>query len=122
MFKVLVLDDSALMRQRIRSFLEDEGLQVEDGLPATEADLLGRIEALQPDLLISDFTMPQLDGLAVARCVRRAHPKLPVIILTALRDPARDAQLKSAGVRLILHKPIHGPELLEAVVKVLSVA
>ena len=121
MFKVLVLDDSALMRQRTRSVLEDEGFTVEDGQPGTEAELLARVGTFQPDLLISDFTMPGLDGLAVARCVRRAHPKLPVIILTALRDPARDAQLKSAGVRMILHKPLHGPELIEAVIKVLSV-
>ena len=120
MIKILVIDDSLLMRKVARDHLESAGFDVEDCLPETLGDLIDRLKEAAPDLVLSDFNMPHLDGTAVARTVRRTDPKIPVLILTANRDVARDAILQTIGVRRILHKPISGPDLVEAVSQVLA--
>lgn len=120
MFKILIIDDSVLMRNHSRSALEAEGFTVDDLLPASVEELRERLEANPPDLVLSDYNMPILDGLAVARAIRHINPKIPVVILSSNRDAARDAHLKAVGVRLILHKPISPTDLFDAVVKVLA--
>lgn len=121
MFTILIIEDSALMRNLARTALEGEGFRVEEVLPETPEALKARILAAPPDLVLSDFNMPRVDGLQVARAVRQADAKVPVIILSATRDATRDLQLKAMGVRTILHKPISGSDLVAAVVTVLAV-
>lgn len=120
MSKILVIDDSVLMRKMSRNHLEEAGFEVEDFLPDSMADLTERIRHSLPDLVLSDFNMPSMDGLNVARTVKRTNPSIPIIILTANRDASREALLQTIGVRMILHKPIHGSDLVGAVSKVLS--
>lgn len=120
MLKILVIDDSALMRKVSRDHLEEAGFDVDDCMPASAEELVERIQRVPPDLVLSDFHMPGIDGMHVARTLRQLRPELPVIILTANRDPARDALLKTLGVRKILHKPIDGESLITAISDVLA--
>lgn len=120
MSKILIIDDSLLMRKISRDVLEEGGHVVDECLPDTVAELMERIQETEPDLVLSDFNMPHIDGLNVARTVKRTRPDLPVIILTANRDPAREALLHTIGVRIILHKPLAGPDLIQAVDKLLK--
>ena len=120
MFKILVIDDSAFMRKIARDHLEEAGFDVEDFLPSSVLELVDRIQNSPPDLVLSDFNMPNVDGLSVARNVRRVNPSIPVIILTANRDAAREAMLKTVGVRKILYKPINGEDLVNAVSQALA--
>lgn len=120
MVKILVIDDSALMRQICRGHLEEAGYEVEDYLPSSVVDLAERIKESRPDLVLSDFNMPNVDGQNVARTIRRTDPKIPVIILTANRDASRDAMLQSMGVRKVLYKPIKGADLVGAVAKIMG--
>jgi CheY-like chemotaxis protein len=112
MTKVLVIDDSAFMRQHLRGFLEDAGLVVEDFLPHSCQELILKVQSTKPDLVLSDFNMPDIDGLQVARTVRRVDADIPVVILTANHDTARDSLLGTLGVRQVLHKPIDGEKLV----------
>lgn len=118
--KILVIDDSAFMRQYIRGFLEDAGFEVEDLLPGSALEALEAIRNAKPDLLLSDYNMPNLDGQSVARMARRADPKLPVVILTAARDVDREAKLKELGACAVLYKPLKGEELVTQLRKVLG--
>lgn len=118
--KIMVIDDSVLMRKYTRGHLEEAGYTVEEFVPGSVADLMDKLLESMPDLVISDFNMPDVDGLNVARAVKRTSRDIPVIILTANRDPARESLLKTVGVEVILHKPISGPGLLDAVHKVVS--
>lgn len=120
--KILVIDDSALMRKISRQSLEEAGFEVEDFLPGSVLELMERLKTSPPDLVLSDYNMPNIDGQNVARTVRRFNPGLPVIILTANRDTAREALLGTMGVRRILHKPILGPDLALEVKEVLSIS
>lgn len=120
MTKVLVIDDSAFFRQYIAGHLKQAGFEVEHFEPHSALEALERIREVAPDIIISDYHMPDVDGLSVARMAKRANPALPVIILTAIRDGEREAALTTAGVKRILHKPVSDEQLVEAVKELLG--
>jgi two-component system chemotaxis response regulator CheY len=115
MAKILQIDDSAFMMHYSRGFLEEAGHEVQDFLPSSAMELLDRIKADRPDLVLSDYNMPLVDGQTVVRTLRRADPSIPVVILTANRDLSRESILRTMGVRQILHKPVKGEDLVQAV-------
>ncbi len=118
--RVMVIDDSALMRRILRQHLEGAGFEVDDWLPLSPFEIPERIEAFNPDLVLSDYQMPGVNGASVAKMAQKARPALPVVILTALRDPEVETQLKRFGVRQILNKPIDAEHLLAAVRELLG--
>jgi CheY-like chemotaxis protein len=108
------------MRKMLRKLLENEGYEVEDLLPQSVGELQECMFALAPDLVISDYQMPILNGLTVARMIKQVSPTTPVIILTAVRDPELEASLEQLYVQAVLHKPIDGPTLATAIRAALS--
>jgi len=84
--RVILADDHALVLEGLRKLLEAEaGLHV----VATATDGERVIEAVarfQPDLVVMDIRMPYMDGLTCAREIKRMHPEIRVIILTAYTD------------------------------------
>jgi two-component system, OmpR family, response regulator MprA len=109
---ILVVDDEAAVRDALRRALELEGYEVElatDGL-----DALTRLEddGPEPDAVVLDILMPELDGLEVCRRLRRAGRRLPVLMLTA-RDGVSDrVEGLDAGADDYLVKPFALEELL----------
>jgi DNA-binding NarL/FixJ family response regulator len=118
--KILVIDDSALMRRILRSYLEAAGHVVEDWLPLSALDIPDRLAANPVDLILTDFQMTGVNGLTVAKMAMRAAPGVPVVVLTALADPEIAAQLAKFKVRRIVHKPITSEALLAMVSEVLG--
>lgn len=114
MTKVLVIDDSLLMRTLVRDYLELAGYEVDDWLPMSIMEIPERIEATKPDLILTDFRMPGVNGLSVAQAAQRADATLPVVVLTALREPETEARLMKFGVKRILYKPISQEALVQA--------
>ena len=119
--KILVIDDSAMMRNLLRGALAEEGYEAESFLPGSETGLIEKLRNYAPELLLTDFNMPVLDGKAVVRICRFVIPTAKIIILTASREPARDALLQTMGVRRILYKPIKAEDVVSAVKEVLHV-
>lgn len=78
--RVLVVDDEARLRELVRTYLEQEGFEVEELSDGRAA--LDRIRAGGIDLLVLDLMLPGLDGLTVCREVRR-NSNLPILLLTA---------------------------------------
>ena len=115
MARIIVVDDSKLMRHIVRHFLEEAGHEVDEWADVSASEIQGRLEAFSPDLLITDYQMPGCNGLTVAKMVRKARPSLPVIVLTASHDPAVEAALRKQEVSAILHKPLKSEDLLEIV-------
>jgi two-component system, OmpR family, response regulator MprA len=85
--RILVVDDERAVRESLGRALELEGYKVEYAADGGEA--LYRLEAEQPDAVILDVLMPGIDGLEVARRVRKAGNRVPVLMLTA-REEVRD--------------------------------
>ena len=90
--KVLVIDDSALMRKLLRSLLERaRGIQVV-GVAHDPFDARQKIKQLKPDVLTLDIEMPKMDGLTFLRNLMRLHP-MPVVMVSSLTARGADATL-----------------------------
>ena len=104
--KVLIVDDQNSVRQMTRMALEEIGFrhiqEAENGVQGMET------AAVQPlDLIISDYNMPEMDGLGFLRAVR-GHPvahKVPFIMLTGRGDRELVVKAAQAGVNNYLVKP-----------------
>lgn len=105
MFKrILVVDDSALIRGLVRKFIESRsGYEVcgeaADGLEGVEKCL-----ELKPDLIVLDFALPRINGLQTALMLHEVASNTPIILYTFYKDviPIREAQ--AAGVASIVSK------------------
>lgn len=112
--KVMVIDDSGFLRHYVRGILEEAGHVVEDFVPYSVMEVQEHCKVFEPDLVMTDFNMPHVDGLAVIRMVRRHSLKLPIVLLTATHDPEREAKLKGYEPLWVIYKPITGEQLLKA--------
>ena len=109
--KILVVDDERAVRESLRRALELEGYEIEladDGLAALET-----LEASgEPDAMILDVLMPGLDGLEVARRLRRGGSRLPILMLTARVEVDDRVAGLDAGADDYVTKPFALEELL----------
>jgi len=82
--RILIVDDSAVMRSLLRSVVTtDAGLEVA-GTAADGASALASLAQLQPDLILLDVEMPVMDGLVTLRELRRRGNRMPVIMCSSL--------------------------------------
>lgn len=120
MARIVVIDDSRLMRKVLRAYLEHGGHEVEEWEPGAAMEIYERTQASDPDLLITDFQMPGANGATVSKMARKAKPTLPIIVMTALRDPEVMELLKRTQVTAIMSKPCTEEQLLAGVAKALG--
>lgn len=83
---ILIVDDEPLMLQSIRVCLENNTYRVFEAQSAQQAIELLTIRAHEIDLLITDYVMPQMNGIELLKAIRKSHPFLPVIITSASSD------------------------------------
>jgi NarL family two-component system response regulator LiaR len=113
--RVLIVDDHAVVREGLRTFLElQDGITVVgeagDGLQALE-----QAGALCPDVILMDLVMPRLDGVAAMRRLRERTPASRVIVLTSFLDDDRLMPALQAGAAGYLLKDVEPSELARAV-------
>jgi two-component system, cell cycle sensor histidine kinase and response regulator CckA len=119
-YTILIAEDSPTQVEFIRSILEDNGFNVvvaSDGRQALE-----QTRALKPDAVISDIIMPHLGGYELCEAIKH-DPELhgtPVILLTALSDPADVVRGLSAGADNFIIKPFDEEYLIARVSSILS--
>ena len=114
--RVLVVDDSSLVRLYYRSTLEAAGFEVEQAINGIEAMEKVLVQAF--DLLIVDVNMPRMDGLSFVRTLRRAGPDiatLPALIISTESDKQDMQDARAAGANFYLVKPISDADLLKHV-------
>jgi two-component system KDP operon response regulator KdpE len=100
--KILVIDDDAAVTDLLSMLLKTHGFEVMATNNSTDG--LNHIRDNQPDLVILDLMMPEMDGWEVCKAVR-AFSQLPIIILSALNDPSMIASALDAGADDYLTKP-----------------
>ena len=105
--KVLIVDDSALMRNLIRKMLEDDEEIMISSVAINGIFALRKTEALQPDVIILDLEMPKLDGIGFLNERQRRGWSVPVIILSALakKGAAITMQALALGASDFITKP-----------------
>jgi CheY-like chemotaxis protein len=109
--KVMVVDDTEHVRRMLRNMLELDGFVVVaeagGGIPADEADA-----DADPDVVVVDYKMPEIDGLETARRIREVRPDQVMILYTAFVDPELERKAREVGVSVVLGK-VEGLESLE---------
>jgi DNA-binding NarL/FixJ family response regulator len=113
--RILIVDDHAVVREGLRTFLDlQEGLEVageaSDGEEAVQLAL-----RLQPDVILMDLVMPKLDGVEAMRQLRESLPETRVIVLTSFLDDDRLLAAMRAGAAGYLLKDVQPQELARAV-------
>ena len=84
--RILIVDDHALMREAVRAILADaEGLELV-GEAATGAEALRKAAELNPDLILLDLGLPDVEGLTCLENLRRQHPGVAIIIFSGVED------------------------------------
>lgn len=118
--KVLIIDDDPGIRMLLSKFLLREGFETimaEDGLEGVES-----AKKLQPDLIIMDVVMPQMDGLTAARLIKFYKPlsEVPIIFLTA-KDANKEIELaQEVRAEVYITKPFDVHQVVDIVRETLS--
>jgi DNA-binding NtrC family response regulator len=108
--KILVVDDEAAARAALAELLRDEGYVVHtagDGFKA-----LGQLEEWAPDVVVTDVQMPGMSGIELMEKVRERMPAVGVVVMTAFGSVENAVAAMQAGADDYLTKPVHFPELL----------
>jgi DNA-binding NarL/FixJ family response regulator len=114
--RVLLADDHRLLREAFARLLEPDCDVV--GTAADGRDVLETAPKLQPDIVVLDIAMPQLNGLDAARQLKRLMPDVKVIFLTVNEDPDVASEAFRAGASGFLLKNSAAAELTQAVQEV----
>ena len=93
--RVLVTDDSAVMRRLVREAVESDAACEVIGTANNGKDALDKIESLRPDVVTLDIEMPVMNGLETLIPLRRAHPRLPVIMFSTLTERGAHATFEA---------------------------
>ena len=122
--RVVVADDSMLLREGVARLLEDAGFDVV-GRSATAADLLLKVRSYDPDIVLVDIRMPPThtdEGLQAAREIRAKHPRTAVLVLSQYAEPGYALELlqqNAEGIGYLLKDRINDlPEFTAAVRRV----
>lgn len=108
--KVMIVDDEENVRNALKRVLKREGYEIETAGSGGEA--LNSINSFKPDVVISDFLMPEMNGVEFLKILRDRHPEVIRIILTAHADIQMALQaINEAGIFRLLTKPWDDAEL-----------
>ncbi len=113
---ILVVDDEKNIVALIRRYLGNEGFHVEEAYDGKQA--LEKARAINPDLIVLDIMMPEMDGLTVCKEIRKTS-NVPVIILTARDDDVDKIVGLEIGADDYMTKPFNPRELVARVKAVL---
>jgi two-component system, chemotaxis family, chemotaxis protein CheY len=120
---VLVADDCAYMRTIVSTVLRGIGF-MRIGEASDGAEALNEMSIAPYDLLITDYAMPTIDGVELARLLRTAKdspaPRIPILMMTAHTERARIMGARDAGVNEIVSKPLSAKTLLDRVIAIVD--
>ena len=115
---ILIIDDSSTTRNAIRNLAkadDHETLEAENGQKGLEI-----IADQNPDCIILDLIMPEMDGFEVLRTLRKQDSKIPVIILSADIQEIVRKECFELGAKAFINKPLIKRELCNTINKVLG--
>jgi CheY-like chemotaxis protein len=107
--KVLIVEDNARNRRLLRVLLTSHGYHVVEAQSGAEA--LKALEQDRPDLILLDIQLPEMDGLELARKIKRKLGDIPIIAVTAYAMKGDRERILSAGCDGYVSKPIDTREL-----------
>ena len=117
--KILMVDDAAFMRKMIKDTLSKAGY--EELYEAVDgADAVAKYGEIQPDLVIMDITMPNMDGLEALKAIRGADPAANVVMCSAMGQESMVMDAVRSGAKDFIVKPFKPDRVLKTVTSILG--
>jgi two-component system, NarL family, response regulator LiaR len=113
--KVMIVDDHAIVREGLTMLLGEETDIEVVGEARDGIDALTRIGHLQPDVVLMDLVMPEMDGIAATAEIRQKYPHCQVLVLTSFAEDQRVPDAIQAGAVGYLLKDVLRADLLRAI-------
>lgn len=115
--KVLIIDDAAFMRLSIRTLLERNGFDV---IGEAENGAVGATmyQALMPEIVTMDITMPVLDGIQSLKAIRKYDPKAKVVMISAMGQEGLVREAIMSGAKTFIIKPFKEDHVVQTLLKV----
>jgi two-component system chemotaxis response regulator CheY len=117
--KLLIVDDSNIMRRRIERSQQFEELEVV-GTAGNGVEALEMFHKTDPDMVTMDLTMPQMDGIECISKLVQLKPAVRILVISALADKATAVEAMERGANGFLNKPFTDRQLNEAIAELMS--
>jgi DNA-binding response OmpR family regulator len=114
--KILLVEDNQLASEAMQMVLENDGFEVDAADNARQA--LASLKNSNPDIVITDIVMPDMDGLEFIRSIRELSMGVPILAISGMESEDKTLCLKQAeklGADICLSKPVSRGQLLESV-------
>ncbi len=118
--RILLVDDEKAMVDAIKPMLERLGYQVSARTSSIEALEAFRANSDKYDLVITDYTMPNMTGIELTKKLLRLRPDIPIMLCTGFSEQINEEKAKEKGIRAFLMKPIVMHEMANSIRKVLD--
>jgi DNA-binding NarL/FixJ family response regulator len=113
--RVVIADDHSLVRQGLRRYLELAGDIEIVGEAATGTEVVAEVERVQPDIVLLDVRMPEMNGLEAAAAISSRFPDIGIVMLTAYDDRQLVVDAVNAGARGYVLKAREAEHLTQTV-------
>jgi two-component system, chemotaxis family, chemotaxis protein CheY len=113
-FKLMIVDDSNIMRRRIERSQQFEELQLV-GTAGNGVEALELFKRTDPDVVTMDLTMPRMDGIECIGRLVALKPAVRILVISALADKATAVEAMEKGANGFLNKPFTDRQLNEAI-------
>ncbi len=97
--RILVVDDSELMRRSLRMLLEQQDQWRVCSEATNGREAIKKAQQSSPDVIVMDFQMPEMNGLDAAREIARRTPGISILMVTLHMSPQLEQQAKTIGIR-----------------------
>ena len=114
---ILIVDDSASVRQVVSIALRGAGYEVQEGCDGKDA--LSKLKGQKVHMIISDVNMPNMDGISLVKAVKQmpAYKFTPIVMLTTESQESKKREGQEAGAKAWIVKPFKPDQLLGVVQK-----
>jgi len=113
-FKLMIVDDSNIMRRRIERSQQSDELELV-GTAGNGVDAIELFRKMDPDVVTMDLTMPQMDGIECIAKLVELKPAIRILVISALADKATAVEAMEKGANGFLNKPFTDRQLNEAI-------
>ena len=122
MLKLMIVDDSNIIRHRIARAMADPRLPTLNivGLAKDGAEAVAMCGRNRPDLVTLDLTMPNMDGIECVEQMMRIDSAISVLVVSALADKPTAISALKKGARGFLHKPFTDQQLVDALLELME--
>ena len=116
MAKILIVDDSRTSRKMLRNILESNGHDIIDEA-VNGQEGVQKFQALKPDVVTLDITMPVVDGVEALKMIKALDPESKVVMVTAAGQKNKMIECIKAGANEFLTKPFEQQEIVDVINK-----